>query len=136
VSGKGTEYRSVSFAVWKAPKRRLRFDTQGLQYSAPDQEIELAWTDIRAIVPAAVPIETSDGDQDVVPALGIALHVPFASPTLIDVQLSTLDYAIPLGDLAKAPFLGLSHPAEEIFEQAAKYARDSGVRVAETPSQA
>ena len=135
MAAKATEYRSVSFAVWKAPVRRLRVSAEGIRYSGPDQKIDVGWRDVRALVAAGIPIE-SEGEPEVVPALGIALHVPFASPTLVGQPSPALDYAVPLGDLARIPFLGMSNSAEEIFERVADYARAAGVKVIEASDSA
>jgi hypothetical protein len=84
----------------------------------------VGWPEVQALVAASVQHEEED-----VPALGIVLRVPFARPVLVDGVLPNLDYAIPIADLARRPFVGITESPAEIVSRAADYARPAGVQV-------
>ncbi|HLY66969.1 MAG TPA: hypothetical protein VKU60_15645 [Chloroflexota bacterium] len=132
MAGKGAEYRASGLHFGHKNNRSLHIDADGLRYEGPEQQVQLRWSEVQALIPAGVQVTTSDGDQDTIPSLGIVLHVPFAQPTLVDEALPNLDYAIPLGDLSKPPFLGISISPADIVATAADYARPAGVTLMET----
>jgi len=110
---------------WREPSRTLHIDNNGLRYHAPDQDADIAWQDVQAIVAAGVEVP---GD-DAVPALGIVLRLPFPQPVLVDGPGPNLDYAFPLAELGRKPLLGLHVAPEEIMAAAAGFARQAGVAV-------
>ena len=119
------EFQSLSLLPWQHPKRTLQVDEHGVQYQAPDQDITLSWPEIQAIVAAAI---EAPGD-DIVPALGIVLRMPFPQPVLVDGAGPNLDYAVPLDDFGRKPLLGVHVAPEEVISAVAEYARAAGVAV-------
>ncbi len=122
-----SEYRSIRLGWRHGPRRVLRLTEEGLEYSGPDQTLQLAWRDVRALVPAGVQLRGAGRESTDVPALGIVLKEPFARPTLVDGALPNLDYAIPIEDLGFGPLLGISVSPLAIVNRAAELARPAGV---------
>lgn len=123
MAAKARAYHSAPLS----PKRELRLDEHGLRYSGPDQSLELNWSDVRALVPAAVKITPPDGEPEAIAVLGIVLRLPFARPVLVDGALPNLDYAIPIDHLGRRPLLGLTLSPADIVQCAADLARPAGV---------
>ncbi|HEU0168143.1 MAG TPA: hypothetical protein VFS62_10230 [Chloroflexota bacterium] len=106
-------------------RRTLHVDEDGLRYDSPEQRVQVTWPEVQAIVAAAV---EAPGD-DVIPALGLVLRMPFPQPVLVDGAGPNLDYAIPLDALGRRPLLGVHVAPQDIMSAAAEYARAAGVAV-------
>lgn len=123
----GVEFHSSRLGFGRQPHRSLHLDESGLRYRGPDQSLELAWAEVRALIPAAVGMPCSDGEIQTVPALGIVLRRPLEQAALVDGALPNLDHAIPIGDLGRRPLLGVTISPVEIVNCAAELAKASGV---------
>jgi len=125
MAAKHADYRSSGFHS----TRTLRFDRGGIRYDGPGQTVRLEWSEIQALVSAAVEVDLPSGDHEALPMLGIVLRLPFPQPAFVDGVLPNLDYAIPIGDLKRWPLLGIGVSPEEIVEAALGYAQPVGVRL-------
>lgn len=128
------EYRSAGLGALFSSARSLHLDSEGLRYTAHGQVLELKWSQVLALVPAAAPVAHDAHDVDMVPAIGIVLRDSPNAPVLVDGVLPNLDHAIPVLDLGRRPLLGLSARPEDIVRRAAELAEAAGVKILGLPA--